>query len=349
MYSTFGHTAIRVTGPGLDEVYNYGTFEFAPDFYSKFIRGKLLYALSVEQYADFIDQYRFESRSVVEQELRASCAAKDSLYHALRINALEENRYYRYDFLFDNCTTRAKDMFARHSGDSVTFQNILPGERLTFRHLIHHYLHAGSQYWSKFGIDLLLGSPLDRQVTNDEAMFLPENLLKGLEGARMNGQLLVSPVQPILTLPSPLDTRSIFTPLLCISLLLVIVLAISFSGRRWASRVLAVFDRSFFVLLGLTGILLLFMWMGTDHAVCRYNYNLLWAFPLHLVAAFFVRSRRTWVATYFRATAIIAAAILIGWLILPQQFNTAVIPLLLLIIFRSWKISKRNDDAGKKD
>jgi len=347
LYSTFGHTAIRVWGPGFDEVYNYGTFEFAPDFYSKFIRGKLLYALSVERFDDFVAQYRFESRTVVEQELLAGCAEKETLYRALVNNAREANRYYRYDFLFDNCTTRAKDMLAKHAGDTVVFRNMLPAEKLTFRHLIHRYLHKGAQHWSQFGIDLLLGSPLDRQVTNDEAMFLPENLMKGLEGARMGAARVVSDVQPVMTLPSPLDSRSVFTPLVVFTLLLVLVAALGFRRHPQALRVLAVFDRSFFLLLGLTGILLVFMWAGTDHTVCRYNYNLLWAFPLHAVAVFFLGSRRSWVPLYFRATALVAALLLAGWFFLPQQFNTAVIPILLLIILRSFSIAKRKDYAGK--
>ena len=117
LYSTFGHTALRVQDPsqGIDQVYNYGTFEFGPDFYTKFIRGKLLYFLSVEEFGDFMYQYEAQSRSVQEQVLRLDCFEKQKLRSALQVNALEENKYYRYDFLFDNCTTRAGDMVAKNT------------------------------------------------------------------------------------------------------------------------------------------------------------------------------------------------------------------------------------------
>ncbi|MGB5383353.1 MAG: DUF4105 domain-containing protein, partial [Lutimonas sp.] len=48
LYSTFGHSAFRILDPkrNLDKVYNYGTFNFeTPNFYAKFVRGKLLYEL----------------------------------------------------------------------------------------------------------------------------------------------------------------------------------------------------------------------------------------------------------------------------------------------------------------
>ena len=100
LYSTFGHTAIRVQDPnsGMDEVYNYGTFEFDEDFYSKFVRGKLLYALSVQRFDEFIYQYQVESRSVIEQEISFTCSQKEKLVAALQTNALPQNRFYRYDF-----------------------------------------------------------------------------------------------------------------------------------------------------------------------------------------------------------------------------------------------------------
>ena len=273
LYSTFGHTAIRVQDSlmGVDAVYNYGTFEFAPDFYSKFIRGKLLYSLSVESFPDFLYTYQVESRSVVEQELQLSCAEKQRLYQALQVNALEENRHYLYDFLFDNCTTRARDIVAANTNAPVKYRNILPQEIPSFRNLIHSYLDKGHQPWSKLGIDMLLGAKLDRKVTNLQSMFLPDYLLKGFDSASTNGLALVSPPAPVLTMPSPLAASGIFTPWVCFSLLLVVVLLLSFSRSRLAGKVLSLFDFLFFFILGLTGLLLLFMWFGTDHKVTANN------------------------------------------------------------------------------
>ena len=326
---------------GTDDVFNYGTFEFGPDFYTKFIRGKLLYFLSVELFNDFSYTYTLESRSIKEQVLQLSCAEKQKLYSSLQVNATEQNRYYRYDFLFDNCTTRAGDMVANNSSSPVVFKNILSENVPTFRDLIHSYLHAGNQYWSKLGIDILLGVKLDRQVSNREAMFLPDYLLKGFDSAYVNNKPLVSAPQVILNMPSPLTNKTFFTPVAVFSLLFVAVVALSLIRKQWAASILAIFDFIFFFMLGLSGLLILFMWFGTDHTVCKNNYNLLWALPSNVVLAFFVNSKKNWVKKYFTTLSWLTLVLAIAWLFLPQQMNNALIPILLLIVFRGWAISKK--------
>lgn len=351
LYSTFGHTAIRVrdASNGSDYVFNYGTFEFGPDFYGKFIRGKLRYFLSVENFNDFQYTYQLESRSIQEQILLLSCAEKQALLQALFRNAQETNRYYRYDFLFDNCTTRARDMIVKQSRQPVVFANILPPQAPTFRNLIHSYLNAGHEYWSKLGIDLLLGAKLDRQVSNAESMFLPEYLLKGVETAQVNGRLLAAPPQTLLDLPSPLDQASLLTPGVVFGFLLVVVLALSFLRKRRVQQALHVFDRVFFFLLGIVGVLLLFMWFGTDHTVCANNYNLLWALPAHLACGIFAGSGKAWVRTYFRIVFFITALLLLTWAFLPQNLNEALIPLVLIVLLRSFLLSKTQAHATKRN
>jgi hypothetical protein len=342
LYSTFGHTAIRVQDSlaGVDAVYNYGTFEFAPDFYSKFIRGKLLYSLSVEAFPDFLYTYQLESRSVVEQELQLSCAEKLKLYTALQINSLEENRHYKYDFLFDNCTTRARDIIANNTASPVNFNNILPANVPSFRNLIHSYLDKGHEPWSKLWIDIFLGAKLDRKVTNLQSMFLPDYLLKGLDSARVNGKHLVTAPSPVLTMPSPLDNSDIFTPLVCLSLLFLVVLFLSLKQSKRTARILLLFDFLFFFILGLAGLLLLFMWFGTDHTVTSNNYNLAWALPTHVVIAFFIGKRRSWVLSYFKAVFWLTIIFIITWFFLPQQLNLSLLPIALLIGWRSWNLAK---------
>jgi len=351
LYSTFGHTALRVqdSTTGIDAVYNYGTFEFGPDFYSKFIRGKLLYSLSVETFSDFLYTYQVESRSIVEQELQLSCDEKQKLYTALQINALEENRRYHYDFLFDNCTTRARDIVARNTNAPVIFKNILPKERPTFRDLIHSYLNKGNEYWSKLGIDILLGVKLDKKVSNQQSMFLPDWLLKGFDSAIVNSHPLVTPPQPVLKMPSPLSEASLFTPGVIFSILLISIVALSFIKSNWARTTLGIFDFLFFFILGLAGLLLLFMWFGTDHTVCRDNFNLLWALPTHIIIAFFVHKNSGWIKTYFTVVLWISVGLVLAWFFLPQQLNNALIPIVLLIIYRSWALSKQKAYAGKRN
>ncbi len=343
LYSTFGHTAIRVqdAAAGTDFVFNYGTFEFGPDFYTKFIRGKLLYFLSVEQFNDFTYLYTLDSRSIQEQVIQLSCSEKQKLYSSLNLNAQEDNRYYRYDFLFDNCTTRAGDIIVNSSDKPVAFRNILPEEVPTFRDLIHSYLHAGNQYWSKLGIDILLGVKLDREVSNREAMFLPDYLLKGFDSAVIKNQALVTPPKTILAMPSPLADKSLFTPAVVFSLLFVFIFSVSFSAKSWAKKSISIFDFVLFFSLGLAGLLILFMWFGTDHKVCQDNFNLAWALPTNVFVAFFLNSKKDWVKKYFTIVFWITLALAATWFFLPQQMNNALIPILLLIIYRSWMLSKK--------
>lgn len=349
LYSTFGHTALRVQNiaSGTDQVYNYGTFEFGPDFYTKFIQGKLLYFLSVEEFPDFMYQYEMQSRSIREQVIQLNCDERKKLLAALHTNAQEENRYYKYDFLFDNCTTRARDITRKNTGDSILFRNILPAEKPSFRNLIHSYLDAGKQPWSKLGIDILLGAKLDRKVTNEEAMFLPDYLLKGFDSAMINGRPLVSAPQTILALPPAVKNNGLFTPFVIFSLLLVGGIILSFFSSRKVQNFLRVFDFIFFLFLGLAGILLLFMWFGTDHTVCANNYNLFWALPTHVIAAFFVRSSRPWVRSYFTITAWISLLLLLTWFFLPQQMNNGLLPVVILILLRSWQISKKRHEEKR--
>jgi len=349
LYSTFGHTALRIqdSARGTDYIYNYGTFEFGPDFYTKFIRGKLLYFLSVENFTDFVYEYQMQSRSIQEQILQLSCTEKQRLYSSLQTNALEQNRYYKYDFLFDNCTTRAGDIVVKNVDSSIVFKNILPGNGPSFRNLIHSYLNAGHEYWSKLGIDILLGVKLDRKVTNREAMFLPDYLLKGFDNADLGNHSLVAPPQTILKMPSPLNGKPLFTPFFVFTLLLVLIVVISLVQWNWARTTIRVFDFLFFFILGLAGFLLLFMWFGTDHKVCQNNYNLLWALPTNTVAAFFVHGRKSWVEKYFSVVLWLSIILMVAWFFLPQQMNNALIPVLLLIIYRSWRLSKSKLYAGK--
>jgi hypothetical protein len=341
LYSSFGHTAVRVRdAAGTDMVFNYGTFQYSPEFYSQFIRGKLLYSLSVEEFSDFLYSYQYESRSVVEQEVLFGCAEKQALFRALLQNAQEQNRYYRYDFLFDNCTTRAGDIIAANAGDTVMFRNILPARTPTFRNLLHTYLDRGGQHWSKLGIDILLGSRLDRKVTNRQAMFLPDYLLKGFDSATVDGRPLVSRPIPLLQMPSPLDAGSLFRPAVVFGVLLAMVAALSFVRRSWAEKSMIAFDVVFFFLLGLAGLLLLFMWFGTDHVVCRDNLNLLWALPTHVVMAFFALRRGDFARKYFFAVFLLTAVLLLAWFFLPQQMNNSLLPLVGIILLRSWFIGK---------
>ena len=338
LYSIFGHTAIRIkSDSNFDIIYNYGTFDFDdPDFYKNFVRGKLDYYVSAETFEMFMREYEYENRGVIEQDLNMSCAEKQKLFNALRENSKEENKYYKYQYIFDNCSTRPRDIVIRGFDDSVIFKRILPDPSPTYRNLIHEYLDRGKQFWSAFGIDLLLASRIDRKVTDLEAMFLPDYLMKGFDSATVDRRKVVSAKRLLIrNVPALNQGDSWFTPLVFTSILLAIGVILTFLKFNWAQSTVNIFDISYFLILGLVGCFILFMWFGTDHELCRDNYNLFWAVPTHVVMSFFILKKRPFVKKYFAITAILSSLFLLSLPVLPQEMNPAFLPLILLSAVRS--------------
>lgn len=346
LYSAFGHTALRVTNSatGMDYIFNYGTFDIQDpvQFYWDFTRGLMYYSLSYYSFSDFVQEYQSQHRSVVEQVLQLSCAEKEKIFNALRENTREENRNYYYYFHQDNCTTRAGDMIAQHTDSPVVFKHILPGKTPSYRDLLHEYLDKGHQPWSKFGIDILLGSNLDKKLSNREAMFLPDYLMKGFDSASLGGKPLVQKTEPVIIVSTTArQTDSWFNPLVLFSALLFVISILSILSGHQSSAFLRGFDIFFFLLLGLLGVLLATLWIIRIDDVCRNNFNLLWALPTHLYVAFVMNRPRKWVKTYFRVVCIITVLLGAAWFILPQELNPAFAPILGLILVRAYYRSKK--------
>lgn len=342
LYSTFGHSGIRVvdTTTRTDVVFNYGTFDgFDPDFYLKFVKGKLDYYVEADPFRNFVYAYQMDGRSVVEQELELTAEEKIRLYKALRENIKEENKYYRYDFLFDNCATRIRDII-RNNTDDLQFPVLLPAGKVTFRHLIYEYLDANKAWWSKLGIDILLGAGMDEYANSDQSMFLPDYLYRGFDSARAGGerQLVTKRNTLIPIVSNGEDNASFFTPGVSFSLLLLVFVVLAVLRK---TKLLRVADFILFLATGLLGILLVFMWTGTDHQLCARNYNLLWAIPLHSIAAFTIFSKKQNLPIYWKLSAAVCALLLLLWAILPQNMNEALIPVILLLGWRSWVLGQR--------
>ena len=128
LYTRFGHSAIRINDPQqeLDIVYNYGTFDFdTPGFYTKFLRGKLLYFLSVYSFDRMVRTYEYFNQSVYEQELNLTFEQKIAVYNFLNWNYLPDNRYYLYDFFYDNCSSRIRDVFQDVVKENLDFHEYI--------------------------------------------------------------------------------------------------------------------------------------------------------------------------------------------------------------------------------
>ncbi len=333
LYSTFGHSAIRVydSSNAKDIVFNYGMFDFDdPDFYIKFVKGKLQYFVAADKLEDFKREYQYYHRGITEQVINLSSEEKTALIQFLYTNIKEENKYYKYDFLFDNCTTKLKDIIVANRKEKPVFKNVM-AEGTTFRQAIHKYLDKNNKEWDKLGIDILLGAPLDVVMTTEQQQFLPDNLMKAFDST---SNLVVS-ASSLYPYQKPGVSPSWFNPLIVFNLLLLIIVLLDFSKNKIAFRFLKTFDFLLFFFTGIIGMLLLFMWLSTDHNMCKNNYNLLWAWPTHFIMAFFIGSKKRWVKKYFFIAIMGLLVLLAAWFFLPQQLNPSLLAICLLILYRS--------------
>jgi hypothetical protein len=288
IYEIFGHTAVRIVdsnieGPLGDVVYNYGMFNgYDEGFELKFMQGKLLYYVATQLYSDFMEEYLQQGRKVEEQLLMLEESKKEELNEFLKNNVLPENRFYKYDFFFDNCATRIRDMFPNSLGKGFVYAEILPqGHHLTFRDIINQYFYR--KHWERVGVNILLGSRIDKVMTTSDIMFLPDYLRDGLASATLNGRKIATPPQMVLNgsehKPSGVNQPMVLMwTLLALTILGFTVKKLHILGRIMSALLL--------VVTGLLGVLILTMWFATNHQGCGNNFNILWAVPINLFIAF---------------------------------------------------------------
>ena len=288
LYAYFGHSALRVADQnlGIDRIYNYGTFDFnTPNFYGRFLTGTPEYMLSVSSFPYFYAEYVSENRSIREQVLNLNDDEKQRLYELLEINFLPENRYYRYDFLFDNCSSRIRDIVLLATRDR--FLLVEPDEPLqTFRQLLQPYITHSS--WLALGINLLLAGGTDEKAGFSQYMFLPdemERLFRYYENRE--GQSLVS-AERIIYLNQP-DNKSAtaFSAPVLIAFILAAALILTWFYRSngWAWNL---FDTILYMVAGAAGIIMVFLWFFSEYTVINANLNLTWAFPPSILLALFI-------------------------------------------------------------
>lgn len=359
LYSLFGHTAIRfqdtVNGKYLDLVYNYGTFIFDEDFYVKFTRGKLDYVLSREKFGEFQQEYIMTGRGIYEQDLMLSQDERQKLFDLLEENAAPENRTYRYDFFYDNCATRVRDAIIRattgnsqpdglgyvfvpqsqlESNSRINFSYVYPQE-FTFRHAIQNYLQY--QPWSDFGIDLALGMPCDRVMEKNQCMFLPDSLMRDFNYAIYQNAQLTARTNEILPQEYEPANDTLFTPLIVMAIVLAVhMVFLLFIEKK---RKISLSSRFIFLVTGLLGLLIVFLWFFTDHQATKWNLNILWANPLNILLAFLPTKKYAgfwlkWLNIYFY----VMVAMLLLWFVLPQTMHPAIIPLTVAVLASIMKI-----------
>ena len=334
----FGHNGFRVKDRnlGIDVVYGYGAYDFeAPNFYLKFAQGKLNYLISKHYFKDFYFAYKEDNRTIDEQILNLSTEEKQKLFNYLENNYKPENRRYLYDFFYDNCATRIRDITLKVSERKIDFKLPENFKPKTFRTLIHD--HVGLNTWGSFGIDIALGSVIDRTATVNEHMFLPQYIHTFFETATLNNTENL--VKSSSTLYEKKETDSslniLFSPLIIIGLISLCILFFTYKDYKNNTRSNWL-DITIFGTTGAIGVIILFLWFLTDHSATAQNYNLLWAFPLNIIVIgqLLKPKIKNWVKRYLKFLIIMLALMTFHWLGGVQVFAIGLIPLLVALLVR---------------
>lgn len=343
LYDSFGHSAFRVLDrqQGIDLAFNYGVFNFdTPNFYGKFAQGKLLYMLGVAKFDRFLESYRRQNRWMKEQELNLTTAQKQEFYNFLIKNAQPENKDYLYDFFHDNCATKMRDVTSAVLGNKVIFNTPDNFNQKSFRQLIHDYIPVNS--WGSLGIDVALGSVTDKTAQPAEHMYLPDYVFTFFKEATLsNGKKLAKPAVSLLT-STRTEKKSNFltSPLLVFGILALFILYITYRDKKQqkASKWL---DITLFSITGVIGVVLCLLWFATDHTATAFNYNLLWAFPLNLIALVnFVKTPKKWLVRYLKFLIIMLCLLFLHWIIGVQLFAIGLLPLFIALLVRYAYLSK---------
>lgn len=344
VFTAWGHSAIRVCSPadGIDRVYNYGVFSFGDIsvFLVKFVKGETDYRLGVTSFDNAYGEAAFEKNvNFYEQVIDLTDEEKDNIYEALRHNYKKENRYYRYNFFYDNCATRPRDIFEKHIKGNFVYPEV--NNTKTYRDLIHEYLQK--MPWFTFGIDICLGSETDAVVTDRNLQFLPNHLMEACSKTTVQRGDTAKPLvleTRVLNERRPVAEESglagYLTPtLVCwIFFFLIVAHTIYYNKTKRPDNFL---DAPLFFLYGLVGCLVFFLMFFSEHPCTYPNCNILWLNPLQLLAAFLILFCKQSRVTYYvvAITGVLSLAAIIGWPLFTQKFHPAFLPLMMVLAIRS--------------
>lgn len=346
LYEAFGHSAIRINDPVLqiDVIYNYGMFNFnAPNFYSNFVKGKLLYSVARYNFNYFLESYKQDKRWVKQQVLNLTQEQKQLFFKYLENNVLPENAGYLYDPYFNNCATKLRDITTSILGDKIGFMDENLEQNLSFRQLMNKEINWNT--WGNFGINLALGSKLDQKATLEQYMYLPKyvnSIFKhSILYVRNQPENLIKREDILLDFEDKKTEISIFNPFLIFSVFAFIGIYITFSDFKNKKRTKWL-DFTILFSTGLAGLLIVFLSFFTDHSTTPNNYNLLWSFAPNLLIAFLIlkNNPKNWLKYYFIFALILLINIPVLWTLQVQLFPITAIPLLILLLIRYLFLSK---------
>lgn len=339
-YSIYGHTALRVVvrGTTFDRVYNWGIFDFStPNFTYRFAKGRLDYMLGAYSYEDFLREYIAEGRSVWSQKLNLTTAEKEKLFELINENLKPENVRYRYDFFFDNCATRVRDIVAAAATDTVIFPERERKRQKSFRRLVDP--NQKVLPWLDLGADMLLGLQADKKATPFDEMFLPVHLMNNMLNTLIvhdgTEEPLTGPAEIVAEFPaSGKPGAGAWVPQAVFYLLLILVLLVTFVfGKPKLEKAV---DFVLYFIYSVIALLLVFTNILSEHDALHLNLLFLGINILIPVLFGYLFTRRKPVML-----SRIAFFISLSWLpvslIAGQGINPALIPLVLIIMVRLFR------------
>ncbi|MBP3832586.1 MAG: DUF4105 domain-containing protein [Bacteroidaceae bacterium] len=372
VYNQFGHTAIRMknVSRNIDLIYNYGIFSFnTPNFVLRFTLGKTDYLLGIQAYQDFVDWYAYCNRDVREQVLNLSIEEKNTLIGLLNENYKPQNRTYRYNFFYDNCATRPRDLIEKCLQSKLQYADDMTTTSTgqSFRSIVHEFTANNS--WSQFGIDLCLGSEADKPISRRAMMFIPLYLEKyfdkatilphernnnssreknkNLVGEKSDGTYpLITESKQLVTIPEAdkVQKDTPFTPFRCATFMFIVTTVLTIYEIR-SRKSMWGFDLILFIAAGIAGCMLAFLATFSEHPTVSPNYLLFLFQPLHLLLLpwFIKKVKKMQRSSYLVVLTIELLLFIVLWAIIPQKFPLAVLPLALCLLVRSasnWLLSQ---------
>ena len=340
IYELFGHTAIRYENAdnGADIVFNYGMFSFdTPHFVWRFVKGDTDYQLGITGFEWFWPEYHHRGSQIYEQELNLTDGQKLSLLLALVENYAPENRVYRYNFFYDNCTTRARDRIEEAVGAVVDYDKGLTAT--SFRTIVRQF--AQGHEWSQLGMDICIGSPADAPIGVREAMFAPFYYKDFLDNAYYTDSTgvrvkLAGTPRAIVSAADVAPQPWVPSPMMVFATLFVLTAAVCIIEWRIGKTLWGV-DIILFGAAGVCGLVVAFLVLFSTHPATSPNYMLLFTHPAHLLLMPFfiykeVKRRKSY---YHMANAAVIALFFAFIFVIPQEFNSAILFLALSLLLRS--------------
>lgn len=341
VWSLFGHTAIRIEDSvnKIDVAFNYGLFDFdSPNFIYRFAKGETDYSVGYENTKSYMLAYQLRGIGITEQVLNLTQEEKQNIFDALIINSLPENRVYRYNYFYDNCSTRPRDIIEKNVEGTVHYTPT--DKEQTYRDLVHECVD--SEPWVRFGIDLVIGADADKLITDRQKDFLPAYLMNAYKGAKIKNS---DGTQRDLVLKEHVLSEHLLTPkdkvtdepLIYGIVFLLISLIISYFSLKGKIRIVSkLFDFILFLSAGIAGCVIFFLMFFSVHPCTNPNWNIVWLNPLHLIIAFLMLIKFFSKAVYYYHFINFAVLIvfLLAWFLIPQYLETAFIPYILALIVR---------------